>query len=193
MGVLVCNFDGSELTRAEVAQFDDAKIGPAIVSRIERTIQRIYPAFEPGRIEITHNKEPVPTPVPEPRRRYGEYEVRVIIRAHPKQHPKIHQPTGLTGALTAHLNARGMYPKVTTNISREGQGAVIDVSVPPGSQWTRKARKDFENAGIGNFTVEHIRSIDPSLYMPSPLVPFFQTNNERAMAAEEKQATCAIS
>ncbi len=194
VGVLVCNFDGSELTRAEVAQFDDAKIGPAIVSRIERTIQRIYPAFEPGRIEITHKKEPVPTPVPEPRRMYGEYEVSVLIRADPKQHPKIHQPNVLKGALTAHLNARGMYPKVITNVSREGQGAVIDVFLPPGSQWTRKARKDFENAGIGNFTVEHIRSIDPSLYMPSPLVHFFTNGNERAMAAEEeKQATCAIS
>ncbi len=173
VGVSVCNFDGSELTRAEVAQFDDAKIGPAIVSRIESTIQRIYPAFEPGRIEITHEKEPVPTPVPEPRRRYGEYEVRVIISAHPKQHPKIHQHTGLKGALTAHLNARGMYPEVITKVISKGQGTEIEVTPPPGSQWTREARKDFENAGIGNFTVEHIRSIDPSLYMPSPLVSFF--------------------
>jgi hypothetical protein len=193
VGVLVCNFDGSELTRAEVAQFDDAKIGPHIVAGIERTIQRIYPEFNPGRIEITHEKEPVPTPVPEPRRRYGEYEVSVLIRAHPKQHPKIRQPTGLKGALTAHLNARDMYPEVITRVSSEGQGAVIDVSLPPGSQWTRKARKDFENAGIGNFTVEHIRSIDPSLYMPSPLVHFSQNDNEHAMAAEEKQATRAIS
>jgi hypothetical protein len=194
VGVLVCNFDGSELTRAEVAQFDDAKIGPHIVAGIERTIQRIYPAFEPGRIEITHKKEPVPTPVPEPRRRYGDYEVRVIIRAHPEQHPKIHQPTGLTGALRAHLNARDMYPEVTTRVTSQGKGAEIHVSVPPGTpQWTRKARKDFENAGIGNFTVEHIRSIDPSLYLPSPLVPFFPIDNEHARAAEEKQATCAIS
>ncbi len=193
VGVLVCNFDGSELTRAEVAQFDDAKIGPAIVSGIERTIQKIYPAFEPGRIEIKHNKEPVPTPVPEPRRRYGEYEVRVLIRAHPKQHPKIHQPTGLKGALTAHLNARDMYPEVITRVSSKGQGIEIEVSLPPGSQWTREARKDFENAGIGNFTVGHIRSIDPSLYMPSPLVSFFPIDDEHAMAAEENQATCAIS
>jgi hypothetical protein len=189
----VCNFDGSELTRAEVAKFDDAKIGPVIVSGIERTIQKIYPEFKPGRIEITHEKKPVPTPVPEPLRRYGEYEVRVIISAHPKQHPKIHQHTGLKGALTAHLNARDMYPEVITRVSSKGQGVEIEVSVPPGSQWTHEARKDFENAGIGNFTVEHIRSIDPSLYIPSPLVSFFPNDNEHAMAAEEKQATCAIS
>jgi hypothetical protein len=86
-----------------------------------------------------------------------------------------------------------MYPEVITRVSREGQGVEIEVSVPPGSQWTREARKDFENAGIGNFTVEHIRSIDPSLSMPIPLVHFPKNDDEHAMAAEEKQATCAIS
>jgi hypothetical protein len=86
-----------------------------------------------------------------------------------------------------------MYPEVITKVISKGQGTEIEVTPPPGSQWTREARKDFENACIGNFTVEHIRSIDPSLYMPSPLVHFPKIDDEHAMAAEENQATCAIS